>query len=64
VRETGGLGLVIITAPLPAEEMTELLTIFVATTVTQTLEPQGRLKGGDYKAEIGIVQLRSEIFCA
>ena len=39
----GGSGLVKITALLPAAEVAELPTTFVAITVAQTLEPQARL---------------------
>ena len=41
--EVGGSGFVIITAPLPDAEATELPTIFVASTVAWTLSPQARL---------------------
>jgi hypothetical protein len=43
--EVGGLGLVVITAPLPDADATELPTIFVAITVAWTLAPQARLYG-------------------
>ena len=43
--EVGGLGLVVITAPLPAVDATELPTTFVASTVAWTLAPQARLYG-------------------
>ncbi len=41
--ELGGSGLVVITAPLPAVDATELPTTFVASTVAYTLAPQARL---------------------
>jgi hypothetical protein len=44
-NEVGGLGLVVITAPLPAVDATELPTTFVASTVAWTLAPQARLYG-------------------
>ena len=43
--ELGGSGLVVITAPLPAVDATELPTTFVARTVAWTLAPQARLYG-------------------
>ena len=43
--EVGELGLVVITAPLPAVDATELPTIFVAITVAWTLDPHDRLYG-------------------
>ena len=41
--EVGGLGLVVITAPLPPVDATELPTTLVASTVAWTLAPQARL---------------------
>ena len=43
--EVGGLGLVVITAPLPDVDATELPTTFVASTVAWTLAPHARLYG-------------------
>ena len=43
--ELGGSGLVVITAPLPDVDATELPTTFVASTVAWTLAPQARLYG-------------------
>ncbi len=54
--EVGGLGLVVITAPLPAVDATELPTIFVASTVAWTLAPHARLYGEAWRTEIGTVQ--------
>jgi hypothetical protein len=43
--EVGGLGLVVITAPLPPVDATELPTTLVASTVAWTLSPHARLYG-------------------
>jgi hypothetical protein len=43
--EVGGLGFVVITAPLPPVDATELPTTFVASTFAWTLAPHARLYG-------------------
>lgn len=58
---TGASGFVIITAPLPGSDSMEEPTILVATTFAKTLEPQGRLKGGERSVATGIVQLKAVI---
>ena len=55
-KEVGGLGFVVITAPLPAVDVTELPTIFVASTVAWTLDPHARLYGEAWRTEMGTVQ--------
>jgi hypothetical protein len=46
-------------APFPALETTQFLTKFVATTVTHTLEPKGKLIGDAQRVVISMVQLKA-----
>jgi hypothetical protein len=60
-RFNGASGLVIILAPIPGSEVIEFPTTLLAKALATTLAPQGRLKGGAYRTEIGIVQLKAVI---
>ena len=58
---TGASGFVIITAPFPGSDSIEEPTTLLATTFAKTLEPQGRVKGGERRVATGIVQLKAVI---
>ena len=64
----GGLGVVYITAPLPALDYAESPYKFVAITIAYTLDPHGRLKGDSRRISTGIVHVvevddeRSQLF--
>jgi len=57
VKAVGGLGLVIITAPLPGVEYADVSYLFLADTLAQTLEPQSTKKGDPLITLDAIVQL-------
>jgi hypothetical protein len=56
---TGASGFVIITAPEPGSDSIEEPIALMATTLAKTLDPQGRLKGGERSVATGIVQLKA-----